>query len=365
MSESDPRSAAPLRRGWTTGTCATAAATAAATALLAGRFPDPVAVRLPRGGAASFALHAASLGEAEATASVIKDAGDDPDVTHGCEVRVRVRLLPAIDGVRFRAGDGVGTVTRPGLPVAVGEPAINPVPRQMIREALAAVRAETRACAGFEVTVAIPGGAELAARTLNPRLGITGGLSILGTTGVVVPFSCAAWIHSIHRGVDVARATGLEHVAAATGSTSERAIRARHALEDTALIEMGDFAGATLKYLKRHPIPRLSLAGGFAKLAKLAQGAMDLHSSRSRLDQRALAELGARSGLAADACAAVAVAGSGGEALQRLGPEAGILAGAVARAARARAREALDDRIMVEVCVYDRAGALLAVADGW
>jgi len=366
MTHADPHQpAGGLRRGWTTGTCATAAAKAAATALLTGAFPGEVAVALPRGGRATFAPEARQLDADAATATVTKDAGDDPDVTHGCVVAVTLRRLPPIDGVVFRAGAGVGTVTRAGLPVAVGEPAINPVPRQMMREALAEVLAETGARAGFEVTVAIEKGAELAAKTLNPRLGIVGGLSVLGTTGVVVPFSCAAWIHSIHRGIDVARAAGLGHVAAATGSTSERAIRARHDLDHGALIEMGDFAGATLKYLRRHPLPRLSLAGGFAKLAKFALGARDLHSSRSRLDMAALAELGRAAGLDAAAAAAVAGAATGGEALAELNGAAPVLTGAVAARARAVATDALDAKIAVEVVLYDRAGNELAAADGW
>ena len=365
MTHSDPHGGGGLRRGWTTGTCATAAAKSAATARLTGAFPSRVEVRLPRGGSAWFTPEPRHLDAEVAVAAVVKDAGDDPDVTHGCVVEARVRRLPAIDGVVFRAGPGVGTVTRPGLPVAVGEPAINPVPRQMIREALAEVLAACGARAGFEVTLAIEGGAELATKTLNPRLGITGGLSVLGTTGVVVPFSCAAWIHSIHRGVDVARAAGLAHVAAATGSTSERAIRARHGLDETALIEMGDFAGATLKYLRRHPLPRLSLAGGFAKLAKFALGARDLHSSRSRLDLEALAELGRTGGLDDRQAAAVAASASGGEALARLDGAAPVLASAVAAQARTLATEALDGATRVEVVLYDRAGGELAVADGW
>jgi cobalt-precorrin-5B (C1)-methyltransferase len=365
MTHSEPHHGAGLRRGWTTGTCATAAAKAAATALVRGAFPARVAVTLPRGGCAEFTPAARHLDAAAATAAVRKDAGDDPDITHGCLVEVTVRPLAPIDGVVFRAGPGVGTVTRAGLPVAVGEPAINPVPRQMIREALAEVLAATGARSGFEVTIAIENGAALATRTLNPRLGIDGGLSVLGTTGVVVPFSCAAWIHSIHRGIDVARAAGLAHVAAATGSTSERAIRARHGLDDTALIEMGDFAGATLKYLRRHPLPRLSLAGGFAKLAKFALGARDLHSSRSRLDMAALAELGRAGGLDEAAATAVAGTATGGEALATLGGDAALLTRAVADRTRDLAVEALDGRVAVEVVLYDRAGKELAAANGW
>ena len=141
----------------------------------------------------------------------------------------------------------------------------------------------------LEIRISIPGGREIAEKTWNPRLGIVGGLSVLGTTGIVHPFSCAAWIHSIHRGIDVARAEGLKHVLGATGSTSEKTAQALYGLPDGALLDMGDFAGGLLKYLRDHPVDRLTIAGGFAKLAKLAQGALDLHSSRSQVDMAFLA----------------------------------------------------------------------------
>src|SRR5207302_4514656 len=193
-------------------------------------------------------------------------------------------------GIGFRAGEGVGTVTLPGLALAVGEPAINPAPRAMIADTLIDLAEANGALSpDLVVTISIPGGEALAERTMNARLGIVGGLSILGTTGIVVPYSCSSWIHAIHRGIDVARAAGLDHIAAATGATSERAVQALYALPEHALIDMGDFAGGTLKYLRRHPVPRLTLAGGFAKMAKLAQGHLDLHSSRSRVDTAALA----------------------------------------------------------------------------
>ncbi len=265
-----------LRRGWTTGACATAATKAALTALLTGRFPDPVDIVLPKGERASFALAREERGADWARAGIIKDAGDDPDVTHGALVQATVRLRN--NGVVFKAGEGVGTVTRPGLPIAVGEPAINPVPRQMMAQVVADLGT------GAEIEISIPGGAALAEKTWNPRLGIVGGLSILGTTGIVNPFSCAAWIASIHRGIDVARAMGLTHVAGCTGSTSEDAVRAHFGLPLEAMLDMGDFAGGVLKYLRLHPVPRLTIGGGFGKISKLAQGAMDLHSGRSQVD---------------------------------------------------------------------------------
>src|SRR5512147_812226 len=281
----------PLRKGWTTGTCAAAAAAAAYQALLTGAFPDPVTVALPRGGSATLPLKRARLHNGEATAGIVKDAGDDPDVTHGAEVVATVAAGPPGRGVVFRAGEGVGTVTLPGLPLPPGEPAINPGPRAMIGRAIGEIAARCGGSGDVVVTISIPGGEALAAKTLNGRLGIKGGLSILGTTGIVVPFSCSAWIHSIHRGIDVARAGGLTHVAGGTGSTSEAAVQKLHSLPEIALIDMGDFVGGMLKYVRTHPLPRVTIAGGVGKMTKLAQGLLDLHSRRGEVDLAILAEL--------------------------------------------------------------------------
>ena len=266
-----------LRRGWTTGACAAAATKAAFAALRTGTFPDPVSIRLPKGETPSFALALEGKGEGWAQAGIIKDAGDDPDVTHGCTVIATVRSRGK--GVTFKAGKGVGTVTRAGLPIAVGEPAINPIPREMMRKVI-----EEQGGGDVEIEISIPDGEALAQKTWNPRLGIVGGLSILGTTGIVHPFSCAAWIASIHRGVDVARAMGLTHIAGCTGSTSEDAVRAHFNLPLEAMMDMGDFAGGLLKYVREHPVARVTIGGGFGKITKLAQGAMDLHSGRSQVD---------------------------------------------------------------------------------
>src|SRR5262245_29193834 len=278
-----------LRRGWTTGACAAAATKSAYAALLMGEFPDPVQITLPGGQDVAFALAVTRLGGNTATAGVIKDAGDDPDVTHGALVLATVRQGPAGSGVQFKAGPGVGTVTLPGLPVPPGEPAINPVPRKMMKAEIAQVARGDRCPGDVELGISIPHGEETAARTLNARLGIIGGLSILGTTGVVIPYSCAAWIASIHNGIDVARATGITHVAGATGRTSEASIKTLYALPETALLDMGDFVGGTLKYLRTHPVPRVTIAGGIAKITKLAQGMLDLHSARGRVELGALA----------------------------------------------------------------------------
>lgn len=247
---------------------------------MTGHFPDPVSITLPKGESPSFPLAIEEKGEGWAKAGIVKDAGDDPDVTHGCTVIATLRASSSGSGITYRAGEGVGVVTKEGLPVPPGEPAINPVPRQMIARAIADVGGS----GDVEVEISIPGGTEIAAKTWNPRLGIVGGLSILGTTGIVHPFSCSAWIASIHRGVDVARAQGLHHIAGCTGSTSEDAVRALHDLPLDAMIDMGDFVGGLVKYVRTHPVERLTIGGGFGKMAKLAQGALDLHSARSQVD---------------------------------------------------------------------------------
>ncbi|MFE9255613.1 cobalt-precorrin-5B (C(1))-methyltransferase [Streptomyces sp. NPDC006879] len=349
-----------LRSGWTTGACATAATTAAFTALLTGEFPDPVTITLPKGQRPAFALAREELGSGAAMAAVVKDAGDDPDVTHGALVRSTVRRLPPGSGVVFRAGPGVGTVTRPGLPLPVGEPAVNPVPRQMMRDHVLSVAARYGTPGDVEITLSVDHGEEIARSTWNPRLGILGGLSILGTTGIVVPYSCSAWIDSIRRGVDVARAAGRTHLAGCTGSTSERTVMAEYALPEDALLDMGDFAGAVLKYVRRHPVDRLTICGGFAKLSKLAAGHLDLHSARSQVDKGFLAELARRGGADAALVSEVAAANTGLAALQLCAAAGVPLGDLVAAGAREESLAVLRGApVAVDVICIDRAGTVV------
>ena len=354
-----------LRFGWTTGTCATAAVNAAYTAMMTGQFPDRVTIVTPSGKNADLAVSETSIGEAVDgawfRAGIIKDAGDDPDVTHGAMIRATVRRGGAGGGISFHGGEGVGVITKPGLPVPVGEPAINPVPRQMMRDAVAELAEAFKGPRDVEIEISVPGGAAIALKTWNPRLGIEGGISILGTTGVVRPFSCSAWIASIHRGIDVARANDLPHVMGSTGATSEGWGRERYDLPDIALIDMGDFVGGMLKYMRRHPVPNLSILGGFAKMVKMAQGASDLHSARSQVDFAALADMAAPFGFdparVAGANSVLEVSGMADE-MQR-----GQLAAAVAAAARDTALALLRGApTEVEVVIVGRDGALLGRA---
>ncbi|WP_306258314.1 cobalt-precorrin-5B (C(1))-methyltransferase [Pararhizobium sp. IMCC21322] len=358
-----------LRRGWTTGACATAATKAALSALFTGSFPDPVQITLPKGEMPLFPLCREHLDGDRSMASIIKDAGDDPDVTHGAEVIVTVyRGLPG-SGISFKAGPGVGMVTKAGLPIAPGEPAINPVPRKLMREVVEALCVEFDQPTDITIEISVADGAELALKTWNPRLGIVGGLSILGTTGIVHPFSCAAWIHSIHRGVDVSRAAGLKHIAGSTGSTSETAVQALYDLPDIALMDMGDFAGGLLKYVRTHPVSRLTIAGGFAKLVKLAQGALDLHSGRSQVDFNWLAGRIEALGGSQELVENSRIANTAAEVLSLAQEDTRELAEAltldVARAAERTAQTALDrggvsSAVSVDILVVGREGEVLA-----
>ena len=365
MIETATRPERPLKRGWTTGSCATAAARAAYELLVAGACPAMVEIGLPGGRRVSFAVATHEHTANAATAGVVKDAGDDPDVTHGALVKATVQRGAPGSGIVFGAGPGVGTVTKPGLLLAPGEPAINPVPRQMIAAAIGEAATALDGPRDVRIEISIPNGEDIARKTLNPRLGIIGGLSILGTTGIVIPFSCAAWIHSIYRGIDVARATGLAHIAGATGTTSEKAVQQLYQLPDEALIDMGDFAGGMLKYLHRHPVARVTIAGGFAKMTKLGQGLLDLHSRAGEVDLAWLAETLREAG-APDAL--VTSTRSANTALQvldeakRLGFAA---ADAVARAAWQTAHRALGkDGIALDITVFDRVGQLVGQYGG-
>jgi cobalt-precorrin-5B (C1)-methyltransferase len=338
-----------LRRGWTTGACAAAATKAAFAALLTGKFPDPVSLVLPKGETPSFTLSLEGKGEGWAQAGIIKDAGDDPDVTHGCTVIATVRMKGK--GITFKAGEGVGTVTKAGLPIAVGEPAINPIPREMMRKVI-----EEQGGRDVEIEISIPGGEALAQKTWNPRLGIIGGLSILGTTGIVHPFSCAAWIASIHRGVDVALAMGLTHIAGCTGSTSEDAVRAHFSLPLEAMLDMGDFAGGLLKYVRENPVQRVTIGGGFGKITKLAQGAMDLHSGRSQVDFEWLAKFAPEKFREN-----VKAANTAQQVLEMLGP---ALALQVATEAKGQVVKVLrGSPVAADVMIIDRGGRIIAHAE--
>lgn len=363
MTEVENKNTDALRRGWTTGACATAATKAAYQALVTGSFPDPVTITLPKGEQPSFALAFEETGDGWARAGIIKDAGDDPDVTHGAMVIATLRFAELDRGIVFKAGIGVGTATKDGLPIGVGEPAINPVPRKLMSAVIAEQASALNASGDVEIEISVPDGEALAKHTWNPRLGILGGISILGTTGIVHPFSCSAWIHSIHSGINVARAQGLTHVAGATGSTSEKAVQGFHALPDDALIDMGDFVGGMLKHLRRHPVDRVTVAGGFAKLTKLAQGHRDLHSGRSQVSFDWLRDRLRETGAPEDFCLWVPTANTANEVFEKARQIGLDLGNLIADLALQAARDiTANDEIKIDILVVDRKGEVIGHA---
>ncbi|MFD1382304.1 cobalt-precorrin-5B (C(1))-methyltransferase [Rhodanobacter aciditrophus] len=356
----------PLRTGLTTGTCATACCVAAAQYLFTHAQVLNAEVTLPKGKVVSLTMNPCRIENDTATASTVKDAGDDPDATHGATVFASVRLLPET-GVRFKAGEGVGTVTRTGLVLEVGEPAINPVPRQMMTQHLEQLAKQYDYTGGFEVTVGIENGATIAQKTMNPRLGILGGLSILGTTGIVRPFSCAAYIASIHQGIDVARANQHHTIAATTGNASETAIQSRDQLDPMALIEMGDFVGAALKHLKKvegqqAKLDKFIVCGGFGKISKLAQGHLDLNSRASSIDLGALAELARTLGGDELLQDAMGSANTSVEALAFAQKQGIPLADEVCRQALKVCRRYIPEHMALEVLAIDRKGNFVGQA---
>jgi cobalt-precorrin-5B (C1)-methyltransferase len=289
-----PRPRKELRQGFSTGTAAAAAAQGALYELLGRPCPDRVEVPLPGGGSLTVPLHRHGRNRETGEAVVIKDAGDDPDVTNGAEIGARVWSLesPGTEGdIAFMGGVGVGRVTKPGLAVAVGEPAINPVPRRMIKKALRQVWEEVgpQEPPRLAVEIFVPRGEELARNTLNPRLGILGGISILGTTGLVKPFSHQAYRATIAASLRVARAAGLKHLAFSTGGKSEGYLKAlRPDLPDEALVQMGDYVRFALKVAAGMGFPEITAAAFFGKALKIAQGFGHTHASRGLADLKEL-----------------------------------------------------------------------------
>ena len=282
-----------MRTGYTTGACATAAATAATRALLEQRVVDSVTIHLPAGRDATFAIAACRFDRQAAQCSVIKDAGDDPDVTHGAEISARVGFSER-SGIELCGGIGVGVVTRPGLGLEVGGPAINAVPRSMILEHVASVAGAT--VRGLRVEIAVPRGEELARKTLNGRLGIIGGISILGTTGIVQPWSTAAWRASVEQAIDVAAANGQRHIVLTTGGRSEKYAMTLLGLPELAYVEMGIFTGHALRRCVQRNVTESTLAGMIGKFSKLAQGHFQTHVAGNQVDPGFLAETAAECG---------------------------------------------------------------------
>ncbi|MFC5713147.1 cobalt-precorrin-5B (C(1))-methyltransferase [Thalassorhabdus alkalitolerans] len=282
-----------MRHGYTTGANATAATKAALLSLAGQTEVKEVEITLPIGERVTFHMESVSFSPTEAQAVVIKDAGDDPDVTHKAEI---VSTVKWADEIVIEGGKGVGRVTKTGLPVEVGRPAINPVPMKMLTEITKEVLGETTH-KGAEVTISVPEGETIAEKTMNSRIGIIGGISILGTRGTVVPFSTAAFRASIAQAVSVAKEGGCEHAVLSTGGRSEKyALEIFSERPEESFIEMGDFVGFSLKQCKAKKMKRATLVGMIGKFSKVAQGIMMVHSKSAPVDFGYLAEMAGKAG---------------------------------------------------------------------
>jgi cobalt-precorrin-5B (C1)-methyltransferase len=328
-----------LRTGWTTGTCAAAAAKAAAAALGTGRIQPAVEIALPDGRRVRFPVDSCTLTPQDATAVVVKDAGDDPDVTHGARLTATVRWRDE-PGLRLDGGVGVGVVTKPGLGLELGGPAINPVPRQMITQSVGeAVDLSQR---GIAVTISVPDGERMARKTTNARLGIIGGISILGTTGIVRPFSTASWRASVEQAISVLAAQGEGTVVLCTGGRTEKgAMKLLPGRPEVCFVEVGDFTGAALRQAVNHRLKHVIFVGMAGKLTKLAAGVLMTHYTRSKVDLALLEDITLAAGGTQDLAGQVASANTARHAAE-LWDQAGILPEAgrelCARAARVLSR---------------------------
>ena len=357
-----------LKQGFSTGSAAAAAAQAALTALLTGRDVDRVTIGLPDGGDLNIEVAQTSRAadRCEAWATVIKDAGDDPDVTHRAAISARVRLLDEGPGesIDIRGGEGVGRITRPGLPIDVGQAAINPVPRQMIADEIRRAWAAHGAAdnpARVMVEISVADGEKLAKRTLNPRLGIIGGISILGTTGLVKPFSHEAYTATIESALDVAQAMGIDEVVLTTGGRSEkRAMDLRPDLPEQAFVQIADFFGFSLGELRKRKLVRAGLVSFFGKAVKQAQGLEYTHAHKAPMDLARLASWLREDGAPPSLAAEMAVANTARHALEVL-KAAGALeyTASVGRRMTASARELLGPAIGLWTKIIDYDGTVL------
>ncbi|WMT52216.1 MAG: cobalt-precorrin-5B (C(1))-methyltransferase [Ferroplasma sp.] len=289
-----------LRYGYTTGACATAATKAALIMLLTGEIVNRVEINLPVKQTANFTIENQSIEKGYCIASVKKDGGDDPDVTTGLYIYSKVELTEE-GGIIIAGGEGIGTVTKEGLPIKPGNPAINPVPLKMMRNAVGEIMESYAIHKGVKVTIYAPGGSEVAKKTCNPKLGIIGGISILGTRGIVIPFSDSSWKASIVLGIRVASRMGMNFLVFSTGGRSDAAVKKLFPyLHDEQFIEIGDFLGFSLKRAVDAGIKKIVVAGMPGKMSKLADNNMDLHSSNSSVNFDFLASVAIDSGLGND-----------------------------------------------------------------
>lgn len=359
-----PRDTKGRREGFTTGTAAAAAAKAACMVLLNQGWPETVQIQLPIPRVLEIRINTLEWTGETASAGVVKDAGDDPDVTHGAEIIATVRHVSE-PGIHIRGGVGVGTVTQRGLELPVGSPAINPVPQQMIRQAVSEILQSTPHTQGVEVTISVPNGEELAKRTFNARIGIIGGISILGTTGIVRALSTAAWRASVLQAIEVAAANSIDHIVLSTGGRTEKFAQQLYPdLPEMAFVEMGIFTGDCVKRAAQRGVPRVSLCVMIGKLSKIAAGRMQTHVAGNQVDCAFLSLVASELGAPAELIEAIRAANTARH-VQELVEGAAFFRfyDRLCALARERCMEAAKSKLTVQVILFDFEGRILGRAD--
>jgi cobalt-precorrin-5B (C1)-methyltransferase len=353
-----------MRTGYTTGACATAATRAALLALLEPHPPTSVTILLPIGERATFAMHHCERNnDGSVMASVIKDAGDDPDVTHGAQICATV-TWSATPGIVLDGGVGVGRVTKPGLGLEVGSAAINAVPRAMIEQVVQELLDERGERRGVSVIISVPDGLERSYKTLNARLGVLGGLSILGTTGIVRPYSTAAYKASISKALDVALACGNhDHILLTTGSRSEKFARRHILLPDEAYIQMGEFTGYALRDCATKGVHKVTLAGMIGKLSKIGDGRMQTHVAGAEVDVQGLAEVAKGVGASPDVVEQVRHANTARHFQElMLAADLHQVFDVICERARTVSQAYVQNRLVVAILMFDFDGSILGSA---
>jgi len=284
-----------LKTGYTTGSSATAAAKAALLSIMNQQKIENIDILLPKRSFIEIPINSCEFDSNKAKCSVIKNGGDDPDVTHGAEIIVELSFTDKVNQIDIDGGEGVGIVTKPGLGLEINKPAINPVPKKMIDENLRSIGEKILEKKGFRVIISVPKGRELAPKTDNPRLGIKNGISILGTSGIVIPFSTASYAASIRQNLDVAIAMGNDTVVLTTGGRSEDYAKKIVDLPEHCFVQMGDFSGYTIQQCSKKNIKKAYVVGFIGKLAKMAAGVKQTHVKGSKVDMNFLSELARKS----------------------------------------------------------------------
>ncbi|RNJ76984.1 MAG: cobalt-precorrin-5B (C(1))-methyltransferase [Nitrosopumilus sp. H13] len=350
-----------LKTGYTTGSSATAAAKAGLLAVINQREQKDVQIRLPRGDMMGIHVHSCSFESGKARCSVIKDGGDDPDVTHGAEIIVDLALTDKSGKIEIGGGEGVGIVTKPGLGLEINGPAINPVPKKMIDENLREIGGEILKKSGVNVIISVPKGRELGPKTDNPRIGIAGGISILGTSGIVVPFSTASYAASIRQNIDVAVAVGDDTLVLTTGGRSEEYARKIVELPDHCFVQMGDFSGYTIQQCGKKNIGMAYVVGFIGKLAKMAAGVKQTHVKGSKVDMAFLAGLAEKAGAGAGTIEKIKKANTARHVSEIVREDAvdgffELVAGEACRHMRSHSEQ----RVPIEVILFDFDGNIMA-----